>query len=215
MYAKNEKGFTLLELVIVTALLGILIPLTSSMIINTYNEYVKVSMINRMAASGDNALRSVTKDITIMKQIQKADEKNLYFTLLGAGKRYYRFHEPTNSFQLCMTDCVDGGDDAKDESFGILSKNLNINESGFQYYKKEKKISQLTEISDNLSLSQLGWWLTFQSALPAIPSHPDLLIGYIKVKLMFGLIGEDDVEGNPTWQFEIPLYSIVRPALPS
>ena len=87
MPRKNEKGFTLLELVMVTVMLGILIPLTSTLILNTYNAYVEVSMINRMAASGDNSLRSVTKDITIMKTIIKADASNLYFTLIGVGER--------------------------------------------------------------------------------------------------------------------------------
>ena len=90
----------------VTAMLGILIPLTSTLILNTYNAYVEVSMINRMAASGDNSLRSVTKDITIMKKIKKADASNLYFTLIGVGERYYRFEDVNNTFQLCMDDCV-------------------------------------------------------------------------------------------------------------
>ena len=196
MPRKNEKGFTLLELVMVTAMLGILIPLTSTLILNTYNAYVEVSMINRMAASGDNSLRSVTKDITIMKKIKKADASNLYFTLIGVGERYYRFEDVNNTFQLCMNACVDADNNAVDASFGTLSKNLDISKSGFGYYLADKKTRDETLIDHTAS--------GFQDALPDVPTAEGLLIGYIKVTLGFSW---DD--------YEIPIHSIVRPALPS
>ena len=204
MPRKNEKGFTLLELVMVTAMLGILIPLTSTLILNTYNAYVEVSMINRMAASGDNSLRSVTKDITIMKKIKKADASNLYFTLIGVGERYYRFEDVNNTFQLCMNACVDAHNDAIDASFGTLSKNLDISKSGFGYYLADKKTRDETLrigfCVDHLDHTAPG----FQEALPDVPTAEGLLIGYIKVTLGFSW---DD--------YEIPIHSIVRPALPS
>lgn len=188
-----------MELIIVTVMIGILIPLTGSLILDTYDQYVRVSIINRLSASADNSLRSVTKDITIMNQIKKANDTDLYFTLIGVGERYYRFDDVTNSFQLCMTSCVNGEGDPIAESFGTLTKNLDIENSGFEYYEGGKKTRKEGEHITIINPLMSG----FQNALPAAPSAPELLVGYVKVIL--GLRWDD---------VEIPIHSIVRPAVP-
>ncbi len=66
----SQRGFTLIELVFVIAMLGILIPITSSLVIDSYNYYSNILNINNLSLSADNALRSVTNDIRKMDQIQ-------------------------------------------------------------------------------------------------------------------------------------------------
>ena len=85
-------GFTFIELIIVVAVLGILIPLTGSLVINSYNYYSDILIINRLSLSADNTLRSVTNDIRKMDQFQNADDNYLRFNLtVGGVERYYRF----------------------------------------------------------------------------------------------------------------------------
>ncbi len=73
-YKRRVRGFTLIELVFVIAMLGILIPITSSLVIDSYNYYSNILNINNLSLSADNALRSVTNDIRKMDQIQDADD---------------------------------------------------------------------------------------------------------------------------------------------
>ena len=120
-------GFTFIELIIVVAVLGILIPLTGTLVINSYNYYSNILNINNLSLSADNTLRSVTNDIRKMDQIQDADDKYLRFTLIDGGERYYRFEGET--FQMYKVSCDD--DDA---SFGVLATNVNVAESSFKFY---------------------------------------------------------------------------------
>ena len=86
--SKRNMGFTFIELIIVVAVLGILIPLTATLVINAYSYYTDILIINKLSLSADNTLRSVTNDIRKMDQIQDADAKDLHFTLIGGGKRF-------------------------------------------------------------------------------------------------------------------------------
>ena len=124
-------GFTFIELIIVVAVLGILIPLTATLVINAYSYYTDILIINKLSLSADNTLRSVTNDIRKMNQIQDADDKYLHFTLIGSGERYYRFEGET--FQVCKESCVAQGAPVP-ANFGVLATNVNLAESDFKFY---------------------------------------------------------------------------------
>lgn len=183
---KNQTGFTLIELVVVVALLGILIPLISSLIFNAYNQYAVISATNRLSVSADTALRSVLDDIRLLNLIQTADENNLHFTLIGGGERYYRFDSGT--LQLCMESCVNSQNDPVPESFGILAKNVNVDESSFKFYRSGG-VLDANEIPSFESLNATA---------------SDLLVAYIMVE--FELVSVN---------MEMPFHIIVRPGHPT
>ena len=117
----SQRGFTLIELVFVIAMLGILIPITSSLVIDSYNYYSNILNINNLSLSADNALRSVTNDIRKMDQIQDADDDDLHFTL------------------------ADGEESCDDyANFGVLASNVNIAESSFKFY------TELIEVENDI-----------------------------------------------------------------
>ncbi len=102
----SQRGFTLIELVFVIAMLGILIPITSSLVIDSYNYYSNILNINNLSLSADNA----------------------HFTLADGEERYYRFDSESETFQVCKESCDD------DANFGVLASNVNIAESSFKFY---------------------------------------------------------------------------------
>ena len=126
-----KSGFTIIELIIVVAVLGILIPITATLVINSYSYYSDISIINKLSLSADNTLRSVTNDIRKMDQIKDADDKYLRFTLIDSGERYYRFEG--EAFQICKKNCFDEGAPVPG-NFGDLATNVNVSESSFKFY---------------------------------------------------------------------------------
>ena len=49
--SKRNMGFTFIELIIVVAVLGILIPLTATLVINAYSYYTDILIINKFFCS--------------------------------------------------------------------------------------------------------------------------------------------------------------------
>ena len=181
----SQSGFTLIELVFVIAMLGILIPITSSLVIDSYNYYSNILNINNLSLSADNALRSVTNDIKKMDQIQDADDDDLYFTLADGEERYYRFNSESETFQVCKESCDD--DDA---NFGVLASNVNVAESSFKFY------SELIE--DNNDIDPGGF------DYPMSPTELETPVIFIKVEFQ---LDWDEME--------LPFMTIVRPGTPS
>ena len=177
-------GFTFIELIIVVAVLGILIPLTGTLVINSYNYYSDILIINRLSLSADNTLRSVTNDIRKMNEIQDADDKYLHFTLIGSGERYYRFEGET--FQVCKVSCV-----AEGANFGVLATNVNLAESDFKFYTE--KITPTNGIDPG----------DVRFSYPNQPSSFSPSVLFIKVEFQLD-------SGN----MELPFMTIVRPPIP-
>ena len=100
----SQRGFTIIELIIVVAVLGILIPITATLVINSYSYYSDILNMNKLSLSADNALRSITNDIRLMEGFQSADDDNLHFTLADGEDRYYRFDSET--FQMCKENWI-------------------------------------------------------------------------------------------------------------
>ena len=187
--SKRNMGFTFIELIIVVAVLGILIPLTGSLVINSYNYYSDILIINRLSLSADNTLRSVTNDIRKMNEIQDADDKYLYFTLIGSGERYYRFEGET--FQVCKESCVSDVGAPVPGNFGDLATNVNPAESDFKFY-----IEKITP-TNGIDPGDVGF---------SYPNHPSSLspsVLFIKVEFQLD-------SGN----MELPFMTIVRPPIP-
>lgn len=184
----SQGGFTLIELIIVVAVLAILIPLTSTLVINSYSYYSDILIINKLSLSADNTLRSVTNDIRKMDQIQNAGDKYLYFTLIGGGERYYRFEGET--FQICKGSCVDVGAPVPG-NFGDLATNVNLAESDFKFYTE--KITDINGIDPGDG----------SFSYPNQPSSFITPVLFIKVEFQLD-------SDNMT----IPFMTIVRPPTP-
>ena len=182
-------GFTFIELIIVVAVLGILIPLTGSLVINSYNYYSDILIINRLSLSADNTLRSVTNDIRKMDEIQDADDKYLHFTLIGSGERYYRFEGET--FQVCKESCVSDGGAPVPGNFGDLATNVNLAESDFKFYTET--ITAINGIDPGDVLF----------SYPSQPSSFSPSVLFIKMEFQLD-------SGN----MELPFMTIVRPPIP-
>ena len=181
-------GFTFIELIIVVAVLGILIPLTATLVINAYSYYTDILIINKLSLSADNTLRSVTNDIRKMNQIQDADDKYLHFTLIGSGERYYRFEGET--FQVCKESCVAQGAPVP-ANFGVLATNVNLAESDFKFYP-----AKITAIN-GIDPGDGGF------SYPNQPSSLTPPVLFIKMKFQLN-------SGN----MELPFMTIVRPPIP-
>ena len=188
--SKRNMGFTFIELIIVVAVLGILIPLTGSLVINSYNYYSDILIINRLSLSADNTLRSVTNDIRKMDEIQDADDKYLHFTLIGGGERYYRFEGET--FQICKESCVAVGAPVP-ANFGDLATNVNFTESDFKFYTGEITADNGSDPGDG----------RFSYTSPIHPSSFIPPVLFIKVEFQLD-------SGN----MELPFMTIVRPPIP-
>ena len=187
--SKRNMGFTFIELIIVVAVLGILIPLTGSLVINSYNYYSDILIINRLSLSADNALRSVTNDIRKMNQIQDADDKYLHFTLIGSGERYYRFEGET--FQVCKESCVSDGGAPVPGNFGDLATNVNLAESDFKFYTETITAINGIDPGDG------------RFSYPSQPSSFSPPVLFIKMEFQLD-------SGN----MELPFMTIVRPPIP-
>ncbi len=186
-YNRRVRGFTLIELVFVIAMLGILIPITSSLVIDSYNYYSNILNINNLSLSADNALRTITNDIKLMEEFQSADDDDLYFTLADGEDRYYRFDSDSETFQVCKESCTE--DDA---NFGVLATNVNVDESSFKYY---------TELNEDDS-PILGDNIDLEGQVFDEPMDPPVI--FIKVEFQLD------------WdEMELPFMTIVRPGTPS
>ena len=187
-YNRRVSGFTLIELVFVIAMLGILIPITSSLVIDSYNYYSNILNMNNLSLSADNALRSVTNDIRKMDQIQDADDKYLRFTLADDEERYYRFDSESKTFQMCKKSCAE--DDA---NFGVLATNVNVDESRFKYYTELNEDDSPILGDNNIDLGDQNF---------DEPMDPPVI--FIKVEFQLD------------WDnMELPFMTIVRPGTPS
>ena len=189
-YNRRVSGFTFIELIIVVAVLGILIPITATLVINSYSYYSNILNMNKLSLSADNALRSITNDIRLMEEFQRADDDNLYFTLADGEDRYYRFDSET--FQMCKDNCFAGGNPVP-ENFGVLATNVNVSESSFKYYTELNEDDPLILGDNNVALGDQD----FED-----PIDPPVI--FIKVEFQLD------------WDnMELPFMTIVRPGIPS
>ena len=181
----SQRGFTIIELIIVVTVLGILIPITATLVINSYSYYSNILNMNKLSLSADNALRSITNDIRLMEGFQSADDDNLHFTLADGEVRYYRFDSET--FQVCKESCDD------DANFGVLATNVNVDESSFKYYTELNEDDSPILGDNNIDLGDQNF---------DEPMDPPVI--FIKVEFQ---LNWDNME--------LPFMTIVRPGIPS
>ena len=186
-YNRRVSGFTFIELIIVVAVLGILIPITATLVINSYSYYSNILNMNKLSLSADNALRSITNDIRLMEEFQSADDDDLYFTLADGEDRYYRFDSDSKTFQVCKESCDD------DANFGVLATNVNVDESSFKYYTELNEDDSPILGDNNIDLGDQNF---------DEPMDPPVI--FIKVEFQLD------------WDnMELPFMTIVRPGIPS
>ena len=186
-YNRRVSGFTFIELIIVVAVLGILIPITATLVINSYSYYSNILNMNKLSLSADNALRSITNDIRLMEEFQSADDDDLYFTLADGEDRYYRFDSDSKTFQVCKESCDD------DANFGVLATNVNVDESSFKYYTELNEDDSPILGDNNIDLGDQNF---------DEPMDPPVI--FIKVEFQLN------------WDnMELPFMTIVRPGIPS
>ena len=186
-YNRRVSGFTFIELIIVVAVLGILIPITATLVINSYSYYSNILNMNKLSLSADNALRSITNDIRLMEEFQSADDDDLYFTLADGEDRYYRFDSDSKTFQVCKESCDD------DANFGVLATNVNVDESSFKYYTELNEDDSPILGDNNIDLGDQNF---------DEPMDPPVI--FIKVEFQLD------------WdEMELPFMTIVRPGIPS
>ena len=169
----------------VIAMLGILIPITSSLVIDSYNYYSNILNINNLSLSADNALRVITNDIRLMEEFQSADDDDLHFTLADGEDRYYRFDSDSETFQVCKESCTE--DDA---NFGVLATNVNVDESSFKFY------TELIKGDNDIDPGDFDY--------PMSPTELETPVIFIKVEFQ---LDWDEME--------LPFMTIVRPGTPS
>ena len=188
----SQRGFTIIELIIVVAVLGILIPITATLVINSYSYYSNILNMNKLTFSADNALRSITNDIRKMDQIQNADDNYLRFNLnVGGVERYYRFESDSETFQMCKLNCFVDGNPVS-ENFGVLVTNVNIAESSFKFY------TELIEGDNDIDPGDGDF------DYPMSPTEIETPVIFIKVEFQLD------------WDnMELPFMTIVRPGIPS
>jgi|TARA_B100002003_G_C14023449_1_gene493499 prepilin-type N-terminal cleavage/methylation domain-containing protein len=186
----SQRGFTIIELIIVVTVLGILIPITATLVINSYSYYSNILNMNKLSLSADNALRSITNDIRLMEGFQSADDDDLYFTLADGEVRYYRFDSET--FQMCKESCFADGNPVP-ENFGVLATNVNVDESSFKYYTELNEDDPLILGDNDIDLRDQDFGDPMDSPV-------------IFIKVEFQLDWDN---------MELPFMTIVRPGIPS
>ena len=127
-YNRKISGFTLVELVIVTALIAIIIPSVTMMLASTIKSYKTMYIQNRVASSANFALSRFTRDVNELESIQSSSESEVVFTTGGGTSMEYRLTDET--FQSCSGSC------ASEDDFGDLAHNVSIGEddSRIMYY---------------------------------------------------------------------------------
>ena len=127
-YNRRISGFTLVELVIVTALIAIIIPSVTMLLASTIKSYKTMYIQNRVASSANFALRHFTRDVNDLESIESSNESKVVFTTGGGTSMEYRLTDVT--FQSCSGSCE------SEDDYGDLAQNVSKgeDESRLIYY---------------------------------------------------------------------------------
>ena len=125
--SSNQKGFTLIELIVVVILIGIMVPAMTLMYSNILESYRKMREIQSVTEKFDFTLDRVTEDLNKMTSLQIADDKNIRF-VTPENTTVYKIDNDDNALKLCVENC-----DSYPENFYELTNGIRAN-TVFKYY---------------------------------------------------------------------------------
>ena len=125
--SSNQKGFTLIELIVVITLIGIMVPAMTLMYSNILESYRKMREIQSVTEKFDFTLDRVTEDLNKMTSLQIADDKNIRF-VTPENTTVYKIDNDDNALKLCVENC-----DSYPENFYELTNGIHAN-TVIKYY---------------------------------------------------------------------------------
>ena len=125
--SSNQKGFTLIELIVVITLIGIMVPAMTLMYSNILESYRKMREIQSVTEKFDFTLDRVTEDLNKMTSLQIADDKNIRF-VTPENTTVYKIDNDDNTLKLCVENC-----DSYPENFYELTNGIDAN-TVIKYY---------------------------------------------------------------------------------
>jgi prepilin-type N-terminal cleavage/methylation domain-containing protein len=125
--SSNQKGFTLIELIVVITLIGIMVPAMTLMYSNILESYRKMREIQSVTEKFDFTLDRVTEDLNKMTSLQIADDKNIRF-VTPENTTVYKIDNDDNALKLCVENC-----DSYPANFYELTNGIDAN-TVFKYY---------------------------------------------------------------------------------
>ena len=124
----RQKGFTLLELVVVVALIGIIVPAMAVIFSNILESNHKMRTTVAITEQFDFVLDRVTEDLNALDSLLIADDTNIKFATTTG--QFVSLRMSDSSLQLCTDkDCDDG--DFHDLATGISSIDFNYFDKNF------------------------------------------------------------------------------------
>ena len=124
----RQKGFSLLELVVVVALIGIMVPAMAMIFSNILESNHKMRTTVAITEQFDFVLDRVTEDLNALDSLLIADDTNIKFATTTG--QFVSLRMSDSSLQLCTDkDCDDG--DFHDLATGISSIDFNYFDKNF------------------------------------------------------------------------------------
>ena len=105
----KQKGFTLIELIIVLTLIGILAPGMSMIFSNILDNYRTMTAITSATKRSEYVLNRITEDINNCNTITRADDKEIEIEIANDPVQTYRYriNDSDAMVELCLADCGD------------------------------------------------------------------------------------------------------------
>ena len=124
----RQKGFTLLELVVVVALIGIMVPAMAMIFSNILESNHKMRTTVAITEQFDFVLDRVTEDLNALDSLLIADETNIKFATTTG--QFVSLRMSDSSLELCTVgDCAD--EDFHDLATGVNSIDFNYFDENF------------------------------------------------------------------------------------
>ena len=124
----RQKGFSLLELVVVVALVGIMVPAMAVIFSNILESNHKMRTTVAITEQFDFVLDRVTEDLNALDSLLIADETNIKFATTTG--QFVSLRMSDSSLELCTDeDCADG--DFHDLATGASSIDFNYFDKNF------------------------------------------------------------------------------------
>ena len=103
----KQKGFTLIELIIVVTLIGILAPGMTMIFSNILDNYRTMTAITSATKRSEYVLNRFTEDMNSCKTIKRADEKEIEIEIETDPVQTYRYKidDTDGTIKLCLANC--------------------------------------------------------------------------------------------------------------